>query len=131
MLIPARSIEKLKPTWRPRRRSTTPLAFESCAAVLPPRDRQAGADGRIDARDVARSMKVRRGADQISCRDTNQRSRSDAADGERKLLPAEAQGAAAAGHAKDETRAGDVQGDLSSRGLGRRDEGCGRETGAR
>jgi hypothetical protein len=36
MLIPARSIEKLKPTWRPCRRSTTPLALESCATVLPP-----------------------------------------------------------------------------------------------
>ncbi len=36
MLIPLRSIEKLKPTWRPCRRSTTPLALDSCAVLLPP-----------------------------------------------------------------------------------------------
>ena len=39
--------------------------------------------------------------------------------------------AAAACHAEDETGAGDMQGDRASRGFGRRNEGCGRETGAR
>ena len=46
-------------------------------------------------------------------------------------LSPEGQNAAAAGHAEDETGAGDVQRDRASRGFGRRNKGCGRETGAR
>ena len=99
--------------------------------LLPPGDRHAGADGRIDAGDVARRMKVGRGADQIRRRDADQGAGADAADSERKLMSSEDQSAAAAGHAEDEAGAGDVQGDRPGRGFGRRDKGCGRETGAR
>ena len=59
------------------------------------------------------------------------RARADAANSERIALSSEGQGAAAARHAEDETGAGDVQGDRASRGFGRRNKGCGRETGAR
>src|SRR6185437_14670717 len=95
------------------------------------RDRHARADGRIEARDVAWRMKVRRGADQIRGRGPDQGARADAPDPERILMPAKGQSAAAAGNAKDEASAGDAQNDRPGGGFCRRNEGCGRETRAR
>ena len=131
MLIPLRSIEKLKPTWRPCRRSVTPLALESCAVLLPPAIGHAGADGRVNASDVAWSVNVERGADEVRRRDADQGARADAANSERNSLSPEGESAAAAGYAEDETGAGDMQGNRARRGFGRRDESGGRETGAR
>src|SRR3984957_12804583 len=95
-----------------------------------PRYGQAGADGRVEAGDVAWGVNIRGGADEIRRRDADQGARVDAADSERKSLPSEGQSPAAAGHAEDETGAGDIQGDRSCCGFGRRNEGCGRQTGA-
>src|SRR6202044_3697395 len=88
-------------------------------------------DCRVDARDVAWSMNVKRGADQIGRRDADQGARADTADSERNSLSSEGENAAAARHAEDKTGAGDVQGNRTSRGFGRHHKGCGRETGAR
>src|ERR1700733_11655865 len=92
-------------------------------------NRHAGADCRVDARDVAWSMNVKRGADQIGRRDADQGARADTADSERNSLSSEGENAAAARHAEDKTGAGDVQGNRTSRGFGRHHKGCGRETG--
>ena len=117
--MPLRSSENMKPTCRPRRRSTHAICVRKLSRRSAAGDREASADRRVDAVDVSRGVQMRSGADQIRSRSANGGAGADAADRQRVLMALEDQDAASARGAENKARADDPERDLPGRRFGR------------